>query len=296
MNEVQWISRVPESIKEAKKAIEDCDPVTMTKDDNGYSIMSVNSSYAGIQQRWLVVHSEQAAKRETMTFHKKLKKLSTEQDKALWHMSKREFACLTDAENELAKYRKSLKYHSVQAELIEEKHHDKKGRPAKDAVAGKSVWRIQGALIENQEHIAKELSRKGFFIISTTDLDTKELSDEEMLSVYKSQGVSVERGFRFLKDPMFYAESLYLNSPERIMALLMVMTLSLLVYSLAEKKLTVKSQVKKDTDNPTLRWVFQKFFYTPIITLEFENGTLTTQSQLLIRQEYLLSVWHFDIK
>ena len=52
-----------------------------------------------------------------------------------------------------------------------------------------------------------------------------------MLEVYKDQGVSVERGFRFLKDPMFYAESLYLKSLKRIMALLMVMTLSLLLYT-----------------------------------------------------------------
>jgi transposase len=48
--------------------------------------------------------------------------------------------------------------------------------------------------------------------------------------------VTVERGFRFLKDPMFYAESLYLKSPKRIMALIMVMTLSGLVYALAEQR------------------------------------------------------------
>jgi len=62
------------------------------------------------------------------------------------------------------------------------------------------------------------------------------LSDLELLAVYKDQGVSVERGFRFLKDPMFYAESLYLKKSERIMALIMVITLSLLVYSLAERR------------------------------------------------------------
>src|SRR5690606_3605257 len=95
-----------------------------------------------------------------------------------------------------------------------------------------------------------------------------ELSDQQMLSIYKAQGVSVERGFRFLKDPMFFAESLYLKSPKRIMALLMVMTLSLLVYSLAERRirqaltdlgLTIRNQVNKQYSNPTLRWVFMLF-------------------------------------
>jgi transposase len=40
----------------------------------------------------------------------------------------------------------------------------------------------------------------------------------------------VERGFRFLKDPPFLASSLSLKKPERLMALLMVMTGCLLVY------------------------------------------------------------------
>ena len=88
---------------------------------------------------------------------------------------------------------------------------------------------------------------------------------EVLLEAYKDQGVSVERGFRFLKDPLFYAESLYLKSPQRIMALLMVMTLSLLMYSLAEMRLRaalaererhIWDQKNKPTQRPTIRWVF----------------------------------------
>ena len=52
----------------------------------------------------------------------------------------------------------------------------------------------------------------------------------EVLAGYKGQ-VYAERGFRFLKDPQFLASSLYLKKPERIMALLMVMTVCLLVYA-----------------------------------------------------------------
>jgi hypothetical protein len=46
----------------------------------------------------------------------------------------------------------------------------------------------------------------------------------------------------------------------------MVMTLPLLVYSIAERRLrkklletntTLPNQIKKETENPTLRWVFQ---------------------------------------
>lgn len=41
----------------------------------------------------------------------------------------------------------------------------------------------------------------------------------------------MERGFRFLKDPMFLASTLFLKKAQRIMALLFVMTLCLLVYA-----------------------------------------------------------------
>ena len=58
-----------------------------------------------------------------------------------------------------------------------------------------------------------------------------------MLENYTDQGVSVERGFRFLKDPLFFADSLFLKKPERIMALMMIMGLALLIYALAERRL-----------------------------------------------------------
>ena len=89
-----------------------------------------------------------------------------------------------------------------------------------------------------------------------------------ILTAYKGQAASVERGFRFLKDPMFFASSLFLEKPERIMALLMVMCLSLLVYALAERALraelagrneSIPNQVGKPTQRPTIRRIFQIF-------------------------------------
>jgi transposase len=78
----------------------------------------------------------------------------------------------------------------------------------------------------------------------------------------------VERGFRFLKDPRVLASSLYLKQPERIMALLMVMTVCLLVYAALEYRLrkgrtdsqaTFPSPKGQPGQNPTARWVFQYF-------------------------------------
>ena len=76
----------------------------------------------------------------------------------------------------------------------------------------------------------------GRFILATNVLEPKTLTDEQILSEYKAQQ-STERGFRFLKDPLCFASSVFLKTPRRIAALAMVMALSLLVYTLAQRTL-----------------------------------------------------------
>ncbi len=98
-----------------------------------------------------------------------------------------------------------------------------------------------------------------------------------MLTIYKSQSTSVERDFCFLKEPMFFADSLFLKKPSRIMALLMVMGLSLLVYALAEHQIrqqlaerdeTLPDQTGKPTQRPTARRVFQMMEGIDVLIIE----------------------------
>ncbi|MEG4632243.1 IS1634 family transposase [Microcoleus sp. AR_TQ3_B6] len=88
-----------------------------------------------------------------------------------------------------------------------------------------------------------------------------------MLEEYKDQQ-SNERGFRFLKDPLFFTSSVFVKKTERVEAIAMIMGVCLLVYSLAQRKLrqelesanaSIRKQVKKLTNKPTMRWVFQMF-------------------------------------
>ncbi|MFK0573720.1 IS1634 family transposase, partial [Endozoicomonas sp.] len=101
----------------------------------------------------------------------------------------------------------------------------------------------------------------------TNDLNQDSLNAGELLSTYKSQQ-HVERGFRFLKSPDFLVSSLYLEKPERIEALLMVMTLCLMVYAAIQHRIRHElkrqsrffpNQKKKPCQNPTARWVFLCF-------------------------------------
>ena len=130
-------------------------------------------------------------------------------------------------------------------------------------------------------------SKHGLYVIATNVLDVEELSASEAIATYKAQGVTVERGFRFLKDPAFFADSLFLKKPSRLMALMMVMTLSLLVYAVAEFQMrekmregeaTIPSQTGKPTGSPTLRRVFQIFEGIEVLLITSEGAV---QSQTL---------------
>src|SRR5690606_7527563 len=114
---------------------------------------------------------------------------------------------------------------------------------------------------------AEAIERKSLFVLATNELDAAVLSPADLLAGYKGQ-IRVERGFRFLKDPVFLASSLFLKSEKRLMALLMVMTLCLLVYAALEWRIrqglkthreTFPDQKGKPTRRPTARWVFECF-------------------------------------
>jgi transposase len=128
-------------------------------------------------------------------------------------------------------------------------------------------WQIVATVSTNQEQVEREAFRKACWIVGTNVLEQARLSDQQLIATYKEQG-GAERGFRFLKDPLFLASSVFVKKPERIMALSFIMVLCLLIYRLAEFRLrsrlaetqqTIPDQVHKPTARPTMRWVFQCF-------------------------------------
>ncbi|CDN09860.1 hypothetical protein RintRC_0808 [Richelia intracellularis] len=50
----------------------------------------------------------------------------------------------------------------------------------------------------------------GRFILATNVLDADKLSNEDVLREYKAEQ-STERGFRFLKYPLFFTSTVFLN-------------------------------------------------------------------------------------
>jgi transposase len=126
---------------------------------------------------------------------------------------------------------------------------------------------IEGALASSLAPRQALIDQHRCFILATNELDEATLSPQEVLHGYNGQA-QAERGFRFLKDPQFLAASLDLKKPERIMALLMVMTVGLLGYAAGEYRMrkaltdhnaTFPNQQGQPVQKPTARWVFQYF-------------------------------------
>jgi transposase len=265
-----WISRVPETITEAKEVLESIDMEKMRSTTlNGYHIFSTDAEYGGVKQRWVVVFSEKAFARETKTQKKKIGKEKKRVENEVWHFSNQEFHSNEDVLKAAQEMEKGWKYHKISATEVETRRKKKgggRGRPRKDEPT-QTLYRIKVAFEEDKAAIEKERLRKGKFIVATNVLDREKLSDEETLKAYKDQQ-HAERGFRFLKYPLFFAHSMFLKNESRIVAMVMIMELALMIYGIAEKKLrealekeseSIPDQKNKPTKKPTMRRVFQVF-------------------------------------
>lgn len=265
-NDHTWITRIPETIAEAKRLVEQPEKeVTWIEWEKGYKASSYSSMYGGIPQRWLLVFSEQAYHREQKTLEKKIDKEAEALKQALWHFGNQEFHCEGDSLKALDAIKKGYKWHTIASQVVALCKYAGKGRPKQGAEKVVTGYKMEATFSRNEEAITQALNSKGRFILATNELDESVCTDKEILEEYKEQQ-DVERGFRFLKDPWFMVDSVFLKLPRRIEALMMVMTLCLMVYNFGQYKLrkrlkeqqtTLPNQLGKEVCNPTLRWIFQ---------------------------------------
>jgi transposase len=145
----------------------------------------------------------------------------------------------------------------------------------------------KSVFVERLKEFKKQWTFEGICVADSALYTTQEILEE-----YKDQQ-SNERGFRFLKDPLFFTSSVSVKKPERVEAIAMIMGVCLLVYNLAQRKLrqelesanaSIRNQVKKLTNKPTMRWVFQMFQAVHLVNL---NGAEQVSNLTKERQEIL---------
>jgi len=261
-----WVTRVPEAITEAKNLVEKPNvEIIWEEREKGYKTSGYKSSYGGVEQRWLLVFSKQAYLREKKTLEKKLEKEEKELKQALWHFEKQKFHCRQDAFKNFEALKKEYKLHKIEAQVVPINRHTERGKPKKGTEKVTVGYKVETSFERDQAAITNLLNKKGRFILATNELDSKSYKDEQILEEYKEQQ-NVEGGFRFLKDPWFMVDSIFLKLPRRIESLMMIMTLCLMIYNVGQyrvreqlkaQKSTLPNQLDKEVENPTLRWIFQ---------------------------------------
>lgn len=302
-NSMLFISRVPTKLKQAKEILQDYNKEEFIQLDENYQAITYTIEYEQMQQKWVLYKSTHAKSREDKTIQKEYQKKQEQETKLLAKLQRTAYFCEADAKQALEEKTVQLECTTITAKkLLCKPKYKTKGRPKQGEIPDhyEYYWEIKTK--PNEEYLKQKQDQKsGLFILATNDMT---LSAQELLDEYKSQQ-RVERGFRFLKSPQFLSDAMFLKSPKRIEAMLMIMTLSLLVYAALEYKIrkelksqnkTFPNQLGKPTQNPTTRWIFENFHEIQIVIIEELQKEII--ANLLERNIFILDLlgklyWHY---
>jgi transposase len=241
-----WITRVPETLLESQRVVElpdDC--ISWVELENGYKMSAMESNYGNVLQRWLLIFSQKGYDREIKTLERQIKKEKSEIENQLWHLSNQIFQCPEDAKKSLEAF-KNLKFHQIEGTTEPIYKHASRGRPKPGVEPQVTGYKVIGIVIVDDGKITQHKRKKGRFIVATNQMDKNLLSDKEILQEYKSQS-QVEQGFKLIKCDDFQVSSVYLKKPSRIEALMVVMTLCLMVYNIAQHRLRLGLEANNET-------------------------------------------------
>ena len=268
LSRLRFITRIPSTLKQEREVISESlmsDDWQRIDDEHRY-VCKVLTHY-DMEQRWLVVQSQGALMRVEKTISKRVLKEHEDLSARLKKLAATSFACKEDAASAFNKMNKGLRYHDIELLSINEiPYYAGKGRPKKDAIPEGIDYHVETCVQKNEKAIESAKEQGSCYVVGT-NIEESELSNQDVIAAYKGQNTSIEnKGFRFLKDALFFTSSLFIKKPSRIMGLLFIMTLSLLVYSIAQRRLRNKlaeqnealpNQINLPSNQPTLRWVFQ---------------------------------------
>ncbi len=214
-----------------------------------------------------MVESQERKQADLKRLEKKIQQELAEAQKKLRQLSYRNFESQQGALEITKEFSKKLKYHQLTGLRIIQVNSAASESSSQEKASYVIYYKVQADLELYKQVVEAEKKRAGRFILATNVLDSSKLTSDEVLTKYKEQQAP-EREFGFLKDPLFFADSVFLKSPERVETMAMLMGLCLLVYTLGQRQLRlqlhkcqtgIKNQLGQLTDRPTLRWIFQCF-------------------------------------
>src|SRR5262249_7655787 len=191
---LKWITRVPATLHEAQAVLAQADPQTMPPLTEGYRYHVVRSSYGGIEQRWVLIYSEQRQAQAQRTVDRQWRTQSDQEVKAFRTLGRTAFACETDAQQALARFAEGLQTTFLHDSAVcPTPHYRKRGRPSPGAQPDHLVYPIIGALASRLTDRQTRVDQQSCFILATNELDEGQLAPQAVLDGYKGQA-RAERG------------------------------------------------------------------------------------------------------
>lgn len=261
--EIQFISRLPESFGLAEEVKEEAfregnwieaGKLAARKGAASYRVKEFVREIAGRSYRLIVVYSTALDERKEKSLAKKWQKQREELERAAKELAQRPFDFKADAKKAIELFVKEHrdKPFCFAGQLAQEiiTAYPKPGRPKKQELPKMTPVYYAGLQIsEDQKAMEQEKQKASTFILITNLLDAKKYPEAEILREYKEQN-SVERGFRFLKNP-FLLGPIFLKSKARVEAMAFVFELALLLAAYFEYR--VRKSLKTETTPLILR-------------------------------------------
>jgi transposase len=238
--------------------------------------------------RFLVVHSSQLAQQAATAYAAAQAKEAERVAEHIQRVEARWFACAADAEAAISDYEgrgqgrrgrkpRLWRYHALhyRVEAVSlPKKRTRRGRPPK---AETPEVAVRYRLVVSPEAVVLPEEAQGWTVLATT-LRSEVCTDVEILQAYQEQHITVEPGFRWIKNPAAISP-VWLEKPERIAALAMLTVVGLLVYAVIQRQVRLSlrdhhQQIpgnKGPTATPTAAVVFALFTAVMLVQLVVEN-------------------------
>jgi transposase len=253
--------------------------------------------------RFLVVHSSQLAQQAATAYAAAQAKEAERVTEHIQRVEARWFACAADAEAAISDYEgrgqgrrgrtpRPWRYHALHYHVdavSTPKKRPRRGRPPKTEAPQVEV---RYRLVVRPEALLPSEDAHGWTVLATT-LRSEECTDVEMLQAYQEQHITVEPGFRWIKNPAAISP-VWLEKPARIAALAMLTVVGLLVYAIIQRQVRLylrdhAQQVpgnKGPTATPTATVVFALF--APVTLVQFAVGNTISRQVHGVQDHHLL--------
>jgi transposase len=253
--------------------------------------------------RFLVVHSSQLAHQTAVAYAAAQAQEAERLAEHVQHVEARWFACVADAEEAIAAYEgrgqgrrgrtpHPWRYHAlhyrVEAVRVPKKR-TRRGRPLKTEVPQVEV---RYRLVVDHETLVPSENAYGWTVLATT-LRPEVCTDADLLQAYQEQHITVEPGFRWIKNPAAISP-VWLEKPERIAALAMLTVVGLLVYTVIQRQVRLYLREhdrhipgnKGPTTTPTAAVVFALF--APVMLVQFALDNMTSLQPHGVQDHHLI--------